>query len=68
MNYQTILAEQALREQRIQEINAGQVQDNGHIELCLRLSKSEPDDVVRMAARLWLQHQAPALAARVLGL
>jgi hypothetical protein len=67
MNYQTILAEQALREQRIQEISSGQVTDNAHIAMCLQLAQHEPDDLVRITARLWLEHRVQALAARVVG-
>jgi hypothetical protein len=65
MDYQTIMAEQALREQRLANIAHGQVTDNQHIAHCLELAAGEPDDLVRIAARLWLEHHAVSLAVRL---
>lgn len=65
MDYQTIMAEQAQREQRLAHIASGQVTNDQHIAHCVQLAAGEPDDLVRIAARLWLEHHAVGLATRL---
>jgi len=55
------------REDIIAEISQGSPWDDTHIRRCLDIVDSEPDDVVRIYARLWLERNSIVLAKRLLG-
>jgi len=54
------------REQRLEHITQGSPWDDAHIRHCLALVTNEPDDLVRVYARIWLQRHSEILALRVL--
>jgi hypothetical protein len=54
------------RETILENITRGDPRDNDHIRYCLDLISNEPDDLVRIYARLWLERHSPQLAQRVL--
>jgi|OM-RGC.v1.036076650 hypothetical protein len=56
------------REERLAHITQGSPWDDAHIQHCLALTENEPDDLVRVYARLWLERHSITLAQRVLGL
>jgi len=55
------------REDIIAEISQGSPWDDTHIRRCLDIVDGEPDDVVRIYARLWLERNSIVLAKRLLG-
>lgn len=55
------------REDIIAEITQSSPWDDAHIRRCLDLVDGEPDDVVRIYARLWLERNSTVLAKRLLG-
>lgn len=56
------------REDRLAHITQGSPWDDQHIRYCLDLVNSEPDDLVRVYARIWLERHSTTLAQRALGL
>lgn len=46
------------RELILESISQGQAQDLAHIQRCLDLVDHEPDDLIRIYARLWLEHHS----------
>lgn len=56
------------RESQLENISQGSPWDDAHICQVLDLVHNEPDDLVRVYARLWLEHHSIALAQRVLDL
>jgi hypothetical protein len=46
------------REAQLDFIQQGSAQDRAHIQHCLYLVDNEPDDLVRIYARLWLEHHS----------
>ena len=56
------------REERLAHITQGSPWDDQHIRHCLALVDSEPDDLVRVYARIWLERHSTTLAQRALGL
>ena len=54
------------RELILEEISSGSFNDDQHIARCLDLVNNEPDDLIRVYARLWLEHNSLALARRLI--
>lgn len=54
------------RELILTSITEGKVDDDAHIERCLHMLDNEPDDLIRIYAKLWLERNVVGLAQRVL--
>jgi len=66
MTYEEMQQYQAEREVRLEQISKGSAQDDEHIKMCLNLVDNEPDDLVRIYAKLWLERNICALALRLI--
>jgi hypothetical protein len=55
------------REAILESITQGSPWDDAHISRCLHMLDNEPDDLVRVYARIWLERHSTVLAQRVLG-
>jgi len=53
------------REQILDQITQGSPWDDGHIQWCVNLVANEPDDLIRVFARCWLEHHSVTLAQRL---
>ena len=56
------------KEEILNEIINGSPDDNQHIIRCLDLSENEPDDLIRIYAKLWLDYNSVKLAKRLIAL
>jgi len=56
------------RELILDSISRGSPQDDDHIRRCLHMLDHEPDDLIRIYARIWLEKNSAALAQRLLSL
>ena len=65
MNYEEIQRYQAERELVLEQITSGSPYNNDHIVWCLSLVDSEPDDLIRIYAKLWLENNCKAIAGRL---
>ena len=65
MDYEEIQRYQASREIVLDQIASGSPYNNDHIIWCLQLSKNEPDDLIRIYAKLWLENHSHILAQRL---
>lgn len=54
------------RELILESITQGSPWDDAHIRRCLDLVDNEPDDLIRVYARIWLQRNSAVLARRLL--
>jgi len=54
------------REDILKSITEGTVSDDAHIQRCLYMLDNEPDDLIRIYAKLWLERNAVGLAQRIL--
>lgn len=66
MDYEEIQRYQAQRETILTKVSGGEPSDNDHIKWCLHLVDNEPDDLIRIYAKLWLEHHACDLAKRII--
>lgn len=54
------------RELILAEISQGSPWDDAHIRRCLHMLDHEPDDLIRVYARIWLQRNSTVFAERLL--
>lgn len=65
MDYEEIQRYQASREIVLDQISSGSPYNNDHIVWCLHLANEEPDDLIRIYAKLWLENNSQTLAKRL---